>query len=114
MSKRIQRINQLVKREISQILLKEVEFSPDILVTVTRVETTQDLLDANVFISVFPEIGLAKTMDFLTRKTGFCQKEINKILKMKPLPRLHFLSEKETARAGRIEEILAQLKIEGK
>jgi ribosome-binding factor A len=107
---RVKRIDQLIKEEISQLFLKEIEFSPDILVTVTRVETTQDLLDANIFVSVFPEINARKTMEFLVRKTGFLQKEINKILRMKPLPRLHFLPERETLKAARIEEILEQLK----
>jgi ribosome-binding factor A len=110
MSKRIQRINQLIKEEISQLIFREIEFSPDILVTITRVQTTEDLLDANVFVSVFPENNFEKTIDFLERKRNFLQKEINKALRMRPLPRLHFLSEKETSKAARIEEILEQLK----
>jgi ribosome-binding factor A len=107
---RLPRINELIKEEISKILLREVEFLPEVLVTVTRVETTIDLLDTNVFISVFPESYYSKTMEFLTRKTGFLQKEIKQILRMRPLPRLHFLAEKETRKAARIEEILEELK----
>lgn len=114
MSKRLQRVNQLIKEEISQLIFREIDFSPDILVTITRVETTEDLLDANVFVSVFPENNITKIMDFLKRKTGFLQKGINKVLRMRPLPRLHFLPEKETSRAARIEEILEQLKKEEK
>ena len=107
---RLLSVNQLIKREISQLFLREIEFLPDILVTVTRVETTEDLLDTNIFVSVFPEKGLAKTMEFLAKKTGFLQKKIKSILRMRPLPRLHFLAEKETSKAARIEEILEQLK----
>ena len=114
MSKRIRRINQLIKKEISQLILKEIDFSPEILVTITRVETVKDLLDANVFVSVFPENNFSKTMDFLDRKTSFLQKKINKLLRMRPLPRLHFLPEKAIQKAGRIEEILEQLKKEEK
>ena len=49
MSQRIQRINQLIKRELSQILLDEFDWEEDgrrpkeILVTLTRVETSADL-----------------------------------------------------------------------
>ena len=53
-------------------------------------------------------------MDFLKKKTSFLQRKINKALRMRPLPRLHFLTEKETQKAGRIEEILEQLKKEEK
>lgn len=114
MSKRLQRINELIKEEISQLIFREIEFSPDVLVTTTRVQTTEDLLDTNVFISVFPENNTEKIMSFLEKKSSFLQKEINKILKMRPIPRLHFLPEKETSKAGRIEEILEQLKKEEK
>jgi len=106
-SKRIQRVNQLIKREISQIILREIEFPSNVLVTVTRVETSSDLLDSNVFVSVLPEKDLSKIVGFLNRRINFLQSQINQLLRMKPLPRLKFLEEKETAEAGRIEEILA-------
>lgn len=111
--KRIQRINELIKEEISKLILKEIELSRDVLVTVTRVETTQDLLDANVFVSIFPESNAGNMMKFIGSKASLLQYEINKILKMRPLPRLHFLPEKETKKAARIEEILEQLKNKG-
>lgn len=110
MSKRIQRVNQLIKEQISGIILREIEFSPDILVTVTRVETSSDLKNSNVFISVLPEENRLKTVNILNKKIRFLQREINKSLRMKPLPRLNFLEEKETAEAGRIEELLVKLK----
>jgi ribosome-binding factor A len=109
-SKRVQRVNELIREQISRIILREIEFSPGILATVTRVETSSDLRDANVFISVLPEEKRSKTVDFLNRRIGFLQREINKLLRMKPLPRLNFLEEKETVQAGRIEEILVRLK----
>jgi ribosome-binding factor A len=114
MPKRIERINELIKEIISKLILEEIEFSPGILVTVTRVETANDLLDTNVFISVLPDSDRFKTVVYLKKKTGFLQWKMNELLNMKPLPRLSFLEEKETAEAGRIEELLAQLKREEK
>jgi ribosome-binding factor A len=110
MAKRIERVNELVKEEISKIILKEIEFSAGFLVTITRVETSSDLRDANVFVSVLPEKEISSTVDFLNRKAGFLQGKINKLLRMKPIPRLIFVKEKETVQAGRIEELLAELK----
>lgn len=108
--KRIQRVNQLIKKEISQIILREIDFLPHLLVTVTKVETSDDLQDSNVFVSVLPEESRRKTIDFLSRRIGFLQGKINQALRMRPLPRLRFLEEKETSEAGRIEELLEQLK----
>jgi ribosome-binding factor A len=113
-SQRIQRVNELIKTELSGIILKKIEFFPGVLVTVTRVETAQDFRDANVYISVFPDKDSEETMKFLQKKIGILQFDLNKLLRMHPLPRLNFLPEKETSQAGRIEEILEQLKKEEK
>jgi len=60
MNRRIPKINELIKREISKIILKEVEFPPKILVTVTRVDTSPDLKTSQTFISAFPEKEIKK------------------------------------------------------
>jgi len=112
MSKRIQRVNQLIKKELSQLLLREVEFPTDTLVTVTRVETSPDLREGRIFISILPEAKTARIIDFLNRKIYFLQQKINKKLKMKPLPKLKFFEERKTKEAGKIEEILEELKKE--
>jgi len=114
MSKRIQRVNALIKRELSQILLKEVEFPADILVTVTRVETTSNLRESKIYISALPENQADKTIKFLNRKIFDLQQILNKRLKMRPIPRIKFWEEKKTREAGRIEKILEELKKEGK
>ena len=110
MSKRIPRVNQLIKRELSQILLKEVDFPKDTLVTITRVETSVDLNQTKVFISCFPENQIERTFEILNRQIYYIQQSLNKRLKMKFIPRIEFREEKETVRAGEIEEILEELK----
>jgi len=109
-SKRIQRVNQLIKKELSRIILKEIEFPLDVLVTITRAETTSDLKESNVWVSVFPEEKAEKNIDFLNRKIYLLQQKINRRLKMRPIPRIRFLEEKKTSEAGNIEEILEELK----
>jgi len=42
------------------------------------------------------------------------QQKINRRLKMRPVPRIRFSKERETAEAGRVEELLEKLKKEGK
>lgn len=120
MSKRIQQVNELIKRELSQILLKEMDLDvddqslKDVLVTVTRVETSDNLSQAKVYISVMPEDRAKRILGILERKIYYLQQKINKRLKMRPVPQIKFLEEKETVRAGRIEAILEKLKKEEK
>jgi len=110
MSKRLQRVNQLIKKELSQIILREIEFSPGILVTVTRAETTPNLIEAKIFISVIPEEKTSDVLRILNRRIYELQQKINKRLKMRPVPRINFVEEKKTKEANRIEEILDKLK----
>lgn len=113
-SKRIQRVNQLIKKELSHILLKEVEFPEDTLVTVTRVEASNDLREAKVYLSVLPENQAEKIIRILNYQIYNIQQFLNKRLNMRPIPKIRFLEEKETAEAGRIEELLEELKKEEK
>ncbi len=110
MSERIQRVNQLIKRELGQILLKEIEFPSGILVTLTRVETSVDLKQAKIYVSAIPRIKLDIVLKILNRQIHPLQQKLNKRLRMRPLPKIMFVEEKETSEAGRIEEILVRLK----
>ncbi len=110
MSRRIQRVNQLIKQEISRIILREIEGPKDTLITVTRVSSTSDLRESKVFIGVIPEENKTEVFLSLNRKIYHLQQEINKRLKMKIVPKIVFVEEKMTASAARIEEILEGLK----
>ena len=114
MSKRIQRVNQLIKKELSQLLLREVEFPTDTLVTVTRVETSPDLKECHVWVSAVPEKRQKRILEILYKNIYFLQQKLNKRLKMRPLPRIKFLEERKTREAGQVEEILEELKKEEK
>jgi len=110
MSKRIQRVNQLIKKEISQIILREIEFPPGILVTITRVETFSNLIKTKVFISVMPEEKSLDVLKILNRRIYDLQQKINRRFRIRPVPQIIFVEEKKTKEAARIEEILEKLK----
>ena len=110
MSKRLPRVNELIKREVSKILFREVDFPKNVLVTVTRVETSPDLRESKVWISTFPESQREGVIKILNRQIYNLQQKINKLLKMRPLPKLKFIEEKETQKAARVEELLEKIK----
>jgi len=110
MSERILRVNQLIKRELSQILVREVDFPNDILVTVTRVETTSDLKEAKVYVSVMPENRSSQALRALKMQIYEIQQRLNRRVEMKPIPKIKFVEEIKTKEAGRIEELLEKIK----
>ncbi len=111
MTDRIPRINQLIKKELSKILLKEFDSPKEALITVTRVETSANLGQAKVYISVISAgkqpLGI---INILKKSTYFFQKLLDKRLRMRKTPKIVFVQEIETAQAARIEEILSNLR----
>lgn len=110
MSERVQRVNQLIKKEVSQLILREVEFPSGVLVTVTRVESSLNLIQTKIYISVLPQEKTPEIFQLLSRKIYKLQQELNQRLKMRPVPKIKFIEEKETRKAGRIEELLEEIK----
>ena len=110
MSNRLARVNQLIKKELSQIILREVKFLSGVLVTLTRVETTPNLNESKVYIGVIPENKTESVFQVLNKQIYRLQQELNHRLNMRPVPRIYFVKEKETIMAGRVEEILEKLK----
>ena len=73
MSKRILRVNSLLKEVISQVIMREVR-NPEVadLITVTNVDTSKDLRHAKVYISIIgSEEVREKTLEALKTAAGF-------------------------------------------
>lgn len=107
---RVPQINELIKRELSQIILKEIEFPKGVLVTVTRVETSANLIQAKIYVSVIPANQLLKVLQILNKKVFYLQQLINKRLRMRPIPKIKFIEEKETKKAEKVEKLLEKIK----
>lgn len=110
-SERIPQVNQLIKKELGQIVLREVDLPEDALVTLTRVEATPNLIQAKVYVSVMPEDKSIIILESLNKQIYFIQQKLNKRLKMRPIPKIMFVEEKAIREAGRVEELLETIKI---
>jgi ribosome-binding factor A len=108
-SERINRVNELIRSSIAEIISRELDMPPGVFLTVTKVDTSADLRYARVFVSVFPEKKFGKTMEYLKKKIYFIQGALNRKLSMKPLPRVEFVSDKTEAEADKIEKLLKEL-----
>ena len=106
MSNRIEKVNSLLEHEIGKILLRDFAFSPEILVTLTRVNTTANMIEAKSYISVFPEAKSAGIINALNKSVYDIQYKINRTLKMRPIPKIRFVQETEISKAAKIEELL--------
>jgi ribosome-binding factor A len=92
MAHRIEKVNSLIRQEISELLQREVK-DPRLssFVTVTEVSTSLDLKSAKVFISRIGDKGEKEaTLSVLTAASGFFRNELAKRLKLRYIPKLTF------------------------
>jgi len=108
MSNRIEKVNSLLEHEIGKIILRDFAFSPEILVTLTRVIATANLIEAKVYISVFPEEKAEPIIRALNKSVYDIQYKINRTLRTRPIPKIKFVKETEISNAARIEELLVK------
>ena len=92
MAHRIERVNSLIRQEISQLLQRQVK-DPRLgnFITVTEVATSADLKYAKVFIScIGSEEEKQETLSVLASASGFFRRELAKRLKLRYTPVLSF------------------------
>ncbi len=108
--RRIEKINVLTREVIADIVLREMQFPAGVLVTVTRVETSEDLQYADVFVSILggSESSEKEILDQLSKAAGFIQGKLNRKLRMRPVPRITFAVDEEEKKRERVEKLLAE------
>ncbi len=110
MNNRLYRVNSLLKKELSEILLKEIDFPANLLITITRAEASPNLREAKIYLAVMPEVKIEKVFQILNKKIYKIQQALNKRLKMRPIPKIVFCKEEATETAARVEQLLEKIK----
>ncbi|HUE41882.1 MAG TPA: 30S ribosome-binding factor RbfA [Chthoniobacterales bacterium] len=108
MKHRMLRVNEVVKRELSGILAREISFE-GALVTINHVEVTSDLKNAHVFVSVLGSEKAENVMTRLEEHRVVFQSELARRVTMKFTPHLLFHLDESVARGSRVVEILQQI-----
>jgi ribosome-binding factor A len=111
MKHRLERVNELMKRELGELLTREVSFEGG-LVTVQQVDITPDLKHAHVYISVIGSEAQAKAaMAKLHDSRANLQHLLSKRVVLKFTPHLHFKLDDSIERGSRIISILEEIDI---
>jgi ribosome-binding factor A len=90
MNDRILKINKLLKQEVGKIIFEEIDLEKEILLTVIKVDTPNDLRYSKIFISVFPSAKTEEVFEKLNKNIWGIQQILNKKLKMRQVPRIEF------------------------
>ena len=109
-SNRIGRINEEIRAELSEILrsVKDPRVSQAML-TITHVDTTNDLRYARVYITALDRTGEKDLMRGLKSASGFLRRELGSRLNLRYTPELQFMSDDSIAHGAHILDLLSHV-----
>jgi len=112
MTRRLARLNEQLKRELSFLIstrLRDPRIGP---VTVVAVEVASDLGSAKVFVRQQEDAiggGTNESVARLARAAPFLRRALGETLHLRRIPELRFLRDRSPEQVRRIEEVLASL-----
>lgn len=110
-SNRLDRIDEELKKEISQVINYELNNSKiKGIISVTKVKITPDLRYAKVYISVLNSNEKGTVLTGLKESSGYIRSKIASTINLRLTPELVFVYDDSEEKANRIEDILRDLK----
>jgi ribosome-binding factor A len=107
------KIEELLRREVSTIILREMKDPRAGFCTVTRVELAEDQRSATVYVTVRGDQDDVETsLEALNRARGFVQGLIGKRLNLRWTPVLTFEEDTDIREALRLEQLIDQARRE--
>lgn len=109
-SHRMLRVRELLKREIGEILRRELPVDQAGLITVNDVDLSGDLRNAKVFVSFLGSAEQQRTgLALLQQNRARIQNLMAKSVFLRYIPRLHFVVDESIVRGNRVLAIITEL-----
>lgn len=103
---RIQRIGDLIRNTLAEILQHQAEEMHTGIITLTGVSVSQDLAHAKVFVSVLEDDKAKETIKILNDAAKSLRYELAHAVKLRVTPELKFVYDDSTVRGNRISSLL--------
>ena len=103
---RIERLNDTIQEEISKILMLEVKDENIKFVTVTGVETTNDLSYAKVYVTVLENEKKEMVLESLNKAAPFIRSKLAERIEIRHTPELKFIYDTSIEYGNHIEQII--------
>ncbi|CDN16327.1 Ribosome-binding factor A [Richelia intracellularis] len=111
-NRRISRVAELIKREVSQMLLNGIKDDRVGMgmVSVTGVDVSGDLQHAKIYVSIYgTEEAKAETMAGLKSATGFVRSELGARVRLRRTPEVIFIEDRSIERGTKVLSLLNEL-----
>ena len=114
-SRRVSRVSELIKREVSQMLLNGIKDDRvgTGMVSVTDVDVSGDLQHAKIYVSIYgTDEAKAETMAGLKSATGYVRSELGARMRLRRTPEVMFIEDRSIERGTKVLTLLNQLKLD--
>ena len=111
-NRRVSRVAELIKREVSQMLLNGIKDDRVGMgmVSVTDVDVSGDLQHATIFVSIYgTEEAKTETMAGLKSATGYVRSELGSRVRLRRTPEVIFVEDRSIERGTKVLSLLNQL-----
>ncbi len=108
--KRSQRVGDLVREEVADIIMYRLKDPRIGFVTVTGVDMSPDMKMARVFVSVLKEEDRELTMEILNSSKSYMRSLLSKRLRMKFIPTVEFKFDTSIEYGYKIDKLLKEIK----
>ena len=112
MSRRIDRINELLRQEISQLLARQIK-DPRLhgVISITEVQTSADLRNARVLLSVMGDEETKRiALDGIQSAATFLRRELRDRISLRYTPFLKFSLDETLAQADHVLQIMDHIR----
>ncbi len=107
---RMDKINQLIKREVSLIIQQEFQDPRLMYMTVLRVEVSRDLQHADIYYSVLGDANQIEAISkTLSKLVGHIRKLVGRRIRLRYTPQIHFIYDQSVAASARMEETFREI-----
>ncbi|NJL41335.1 MAG: 30S ribosome-binding factor RbfA [Leptolyngbyaceae cyanobacterium RM2_2_4] len=116
-SRRVARVSELIKREVSQLLMSGIKDDRvgTGMVSVTNVNVSGDLQHAKIFVSIYgSDEARAATMAGLKSATGFVRSELGQRMRLRRTPEVVFVEDRSIEQGTQVLSLLNRLSQERK
>lgn len=110
-NQRIVRVNEEIRKEISEIIREEIKDAriKNTMVSITAVDTTTDLKNAKVFISVLQDNKKDEALEVLIDSSKFIRKELARRINLRNTPELTFKLDDSIAYGMKMARIIHEV-----
>ena len=107
---RVEKVQELMKQEISDLIFNELKDPRIGFVTVTSVACTEDLREAKIYVSVMGDEKKARdTLNGLNSSLGFVRREIGKRIRLRFTPEISFALDTSLNYSDHIQRLLNEI-----